>query len=68
MYWGYMLKMSTHMWDDESSKPRGWYLKNGYTECNNVDLKVWDDTVAFLGECKYNLVLIDVGDGIKLGN
>lgn len=65
MYWGYMLKLSTHMWDDESSEPRGWYLKPGYTECNNVDLKVWDSTVAFLGECKYNLVLVDVGDGLK---
>ena len=65
MYWGYMLKLSTHMWEDESSAPRGWYLKPPYTECNNVDLDVWDSTVAFLGECKYNLVLIDVGDGIK---
>ena len=65
MYWGFMLKLSTHMWADESAKPQGWYLPKPYNECNRVDLDIWDNTVRFLAENKYNMVLIDVGDGVK---
>lgn len=65
MYWGFMLKLSTHMWSDESAGPAGWYLKPQYHVCNQVDLDVWDSTVKFLAEHKYNMVLIDVGDGIR---
>ena len=32
---------------------------------NNVDLAIWDETVRFLAERKYNVLMIDVGDGIK---
>ena len=65
MYWGFMLKLSTHMWADESAKPAGWYLPKPYNERNLVDIDVWDSTVRFLAENKYNMVLIDVGDGVK---
>jgi len=65
MIWAYMLKLSTHMWDDESTPAPAWYLEPTYTEENKIDLSVWDDTVKFLAERQYNLVLIDVGDGIK---
>ena len=60
-----MMEISRHMWIDESSKPRFWYGDPPYCENNNVDLAVWDETVALLGKYKYNLLLIDVGDGIK---
>ena len=33
MYWGFMLKLSTHMWRDESAGPAGWYLKPQYHVC-----------------------------------
>ncbi len=65
MIFAYMLQLSGHMWEDEHSPKRGWYMKPPYTENNNVDLALWDDTVKFLGERKYNLVLVDVGDGMQ---
>ena len=62
--WGFMLKLSSHMWDDEVTPPPA-YLPNVYTENNNIDVSVWDETVEKLAEMKFNTVLIDVGDGIK---
>lgn len=63
--WGFMLKLSFHMWDDESSTPRGWYLPQHYTVRNNVDVSVWDETLQYVSETKFNTVLIDVGDGVQ---
>ena len=63
--WGFMLYLSNHMWQDESSHA-GWYLNNPYTENINTEVETWDKIVPFLAERKYNLVLVDVGDGIKL--
>lgn len=65
MIWGFMLKLSTHMWADGSVPSEKWYMESGYKETNDVDLAVWDSTVQALAERKYNLVLIDVGDGIR---
>lgn len=64
-YWAYMMNISYHFWSDESTPAPGWYLPKQYRETNDVDLQVWDDTIQFLADCKYNLVLLDVGDGIK---
>ena len=65
MIWSYLIHLSTHMWDDENTPPRGWYLPPRYTPENNVDLTVWDDTVDFLAAHGFNMVLVDVGDGMK---
>ena len=68
MIWGYMLYLSNHMWADESSTPE-WYCPpyNAalYQDNINTEIETWDKMVSFLAERKYNLVLIDVGDGIK---
>ena len=32
MIWSYFLQLSVHMWDDENSPPRGWYLPVRYDE------------------------------------
>lgn len=64
LIWGYMLYLSDHMWADETSKPY-WYMPKGYQDEISTDVQVWDKIIAFLAERKYNLVLIDVGDGIK---
>lgn len=64
LIWGYMLYLSDHMWADETSKPQ-WYMPKAYRDEISTDAKVWDNIIAFLAERKYNLVLIDVGDGIK---
>jgi len=65
LMFGYLIHLSNHMWDDENTPPRGWYQKPRYSEENNVDITIWDSLISFLGERKYNLLLIDVGDGIK---
>ena len=63
--WAYLIHLSTHMWDDATTAPRGYYLDPLYVPENNVDLKVWDETIAALGEKKYNMVIVDVGDAVK---
>ena len=63
--WGFMLMLSDHQWEDELSPPKAWHLPPNYNANISVELDAWDKTVAFLAERKFNLVLIDVGDGIK---
>ena len=65
MMFAYMMYLSNHMWDDENTPARGWYIPPRYTEKINVEEAAWDETVRFLAEHKYTTVLIDVGDGIK---
>lgn len=65
MLWGIMIYLGDHMWDDETTPPRGWYLDPLYTENMRTTEKAWDMSVQFMAERKYNLALIDVGDGIK---
>ncbi len=54
MIWSYYLYLSNHMWapvpDDEENK---------------TDVALWDEMVDFIAERGYNMVVIDVGDGIK---
>lgn len=68
LIWGYMLYLSNHMWADETSKP-DWYYPtsnaNVYQDVINTEIETWDAMVPFLAERQYNLVLIDVGDGVQ---
>ena len=65
MIFAYFMGISNHMWDDENTPSRGWYLPKKYVETNDIDVETWDKTVAFLAERKYNMIVIDVGDGIR---
>ena len=65
MMFAYMMYLSNHMWDDENTPARGWYVPPRYNENINVEENAWDETVRYLAEHKFNAVLIDVGDGIK---
>ncbi len=65
MIWSYFLQLSVHMWDDESSSPRGWYLPVHYEENNNCDVALWDEMVRFIAERKFNMCVIDVGDALR---
>lgn len=65
LMFGYMMQLSNHMWDDENTPPRAWYEKQRYSERNDVDIATWDRVIDFLGERKYNMVMIDVGDAVK---
>ena len=65
--WTYLIHLSTHMWLDEHFKSKSWFsvTSQPYSENNNVDLKIWDDTIKYLSECQYNTLVVDVGDAIK---
>ena len=63
--WAFFMYLSNHMWADEYSRPLGQYLPPRYEENNNVDVAIWDETVKFIAERQYNMVVIDVGDGMK---
>ncbi len=66
MIWAYMLKLSDHMWEDEHSvNPNLFAPPRLYNPENSTDLEVWDDIIGFIAERKYNMVLVDVGDGIQ---
>ena len=52
MMWAYLIHLSMHMWEDETSEPRFPYMKKAYADTNDVDMRVWDNTVKYLGECK----------------
>ena len=65
MIFAFFMGISNHMWDDENTPARGWYLDKGYKENNDIDVEVWDKTVDFLAERGYNMILVDVGDGIR---
>ncbi|MBQ6823396.1 MAG: Tat pathway signal protein [Clostridia bacterium] len=64
LIWGYMLYLGDHMWADETSSA-GLYLPKPYCEEMRTEVETWDAVVKFLAERKYNLVLIDVADGMK---
>ena len=64
-YWALMMHLSEHHIMDPTTPAAGWYLPKPYTEENNIDLSVWDQTINYLAESKFNLVLIDVCDGMK---
>lgn len=59
-----MLCLSDHMWQDETTNPL-WYMPTPYDENISTEVETWDAILPFLAERKYNLVLVDVGDGIK---
>lgn len=60
-----MIFLSEHMWGDEESPAPGWYLPKDYSENNHTDVATWDATVQYLGTHGYNMLLVDVGDGMK---
>ena len=65
LIFAYLIHLSTHMWWDESSPAETWYRDPEWNENNNTDLSIWDGTIKYLGETKFNTVLIDVGDAVK---
>ena len=64
-----MIRISDHMWGDGSNDAAGlWYLKSPRyidTDPNEVCIETWDKIIKFLAEKKYNMLIIDIGDGIQ---
>lgn len=65
LIWAYFLQLSDHMWDDENTPPRGLFREPSYKPENVTDLAVWDEIVQFIASLKYNMLVIDVGDGVQ---
>ncbi len=63
--WAYLIHLSAHMWGDDTFVTPRWYCEKYYNENNNVHIPTWDAMMQYLAECKYNTVLIDVGDAVK---
>lgn len=63
--WAYYIKLSDHFWSDETTVEGGMFPGKAYDENNDIDFEVWDEVVSYLGEKKYNMLLIDIGDGVK---
>ena len=64
LMWGYMIYLSNHIGADEFTKPLI-YMPAPYEDDINTEVETWDKIFAFLAERKYNMLLVDVGDGIK---
>ncbi len=64
MIWSYFLQLSNHMWGPIGGRMRSPYFGTVPAE-NNTSIEVWDKMVDFLAERQYNMVIIDVGDGVK---
>lgn len=66
MIWSYFLQLSNHMW-----RPIGNGTGNAYRidysslPENGTDIELWDKMVDFIAERQYNMLVIDVGDGVK---
>ena len=69
MVWAFMMRISDHMWADDSfaeiENPMLYMPRSRYFENNNICVETWDKMVKFLADHKYNLLLIDIGDGVK---
>ena len=66
MIFSYFLQISNHMWLDRDSITPGWVVQEKWDENNNTDEEVFDRLVDFIADRKYNMLIIDVGDGVKL--
>ncbi len=66
LMWAFWVNISNHMWDDDLSGNPNWYMPKTWQETNNVDWNSWDNVMKYIAELKFNTVLIDVGDGVKL--
>ena len=64
LIWSYFLQLSNHMWDDETTTRSTWYTPNVYLESDMPELNVWDDIIKYVAGLKYNMVIVDVGDGV----
>ena len=66
MIFSFFLQISNHMWADEYTVRMPWSHQDPWSPNNNIDLDVFDRTLDFIAERKFNMIVIDVGDGVKL--
>ena len=66
MIFSFFLQISNHMWADQYTVRMPWSHQDPWSPNNNIDLDVFDRTLDFIAERKFNMIVIDVGDGVKL--
>ena len=65
MIFAFFLQLSNHMWLDQYSDRPEWSRQDPWTPFNNVDESVFDRTVDFIAERGFNMLVIDLGDGVR---
>lgn len=65
LIFAFFLQISNHMWLDGAYKHEPWWAQDEWDENNNCDIRTWDKTVDFITG-KYNMLVVDVGDGVRL--
>ena len=66
MIFAFFLQISNHMWLDGAYPHKPYWAQDEWDENNNCDIDTWDRVVDFIAERKYNMLVVDVGDGVKL--
>ena len=66
MIWSFFLQLSNHMWNPIGKGATNPYRVD-YSSLpeNGTDVETWDKLVDFIAERQYNMLVIDVGDGIQ---
>ena len=65
MIWSFFMYLSRHMWNEPGTPGKLKYFDGPVSELNETNVDTWDEMMRFIAERKYNMVVIDCGDGIK---
>lgn len=68
MIFAYFLQISNHMWEGKVNTLPSWTGHDQWTDENNCDIKTFDKLVEFIAERKYNMLVLDIGDGVRLNS
>ena len=60
--WGYLVHLSFNMWEDREAPGAEW---RAYKPDLRFDMKLWDELLQKMAATGLNLVLLDLGDGVK---
>lgn len=62
MIWGYLVHLSYNMWADREVPGREFFSAKPYLR---FDASLWDDLLKKMADVSINMVVIDLGDGVK---
>ena len=64
LIWAYLLHLGYNMWSDREA--REWHLTHVSARPElRLDKRLWNDILKALGDARMNMVVIDLGEGIK---
>lgn len=68
MIFAYFLQISNHMWEDKENSLPFWTAHDQWTDANECNIEVFDELVDFIAERKFNMLVLDIGDGVRLNS